>query len=206
MIRNRAAATIFLVFALPSAAFAQAGTIYQGHAEQLRQRLQEILRRLRAANRGSESVHEESGAVLVAGLRAGAGAGRKGLASGRGQDQGADEGASLPSGCLQPDYRPAVDPTRLTRNSTMKRFLCLSVFVALALTSTAAFAADDCAKIIATGHPQYPVIAFQQGDDLVGAAPSWSRRSPRSSTFRWNRNSWGTGPTRRRPRATARPT
>ena len=54
----------------------------------------------------------------------------------------------------------------------MKRFLCLSVSVALALTSTAAFAADDCAKIVATGHPQYPVIAFQQGDNLVGAAPS----------------------------------
>jgi polar amino acid transport system substrate-binding protein len=44
--------------------------------------------------------------------------------------------------------------------------------VALALTSTAAFAADDCAKIVATGHPQYPVIAFRQGDNLVGAAPS----------------------------------
>jgi len=54
----------------------------------------------------------------------------------------------------------------------MKRFLCLSVFVALALTNAAAFAADDCTKIIATGHPQYPVIAFQQGNDLVGAAPS----------------------------------
>ena len=44
--------------------------------------------------------------------------------------------------------------------------------MALALTNAAAFAADDCAKIVATGHPQYPVIAFQQGDDLVGAAPS----------------------------------
>ncbi|MGH6832033.1 MAG: substrate-binding periplasmic protein [Methyloceanibacter sp.] len=53
----------------------------------------------------------------------------------------------------------------------MKRFLCLSVFVALAFTSTAAFAADDCAKITATGHPQYPVIAFKEGDALDGAAP-----------------------------------
>jgi len=53
----------------------------------------------------------------------------------------------------------------------MKRFLCLSVFVALVLTNTAAFAAADCAKITATGHPQYPAIAFQQGDALVGAAP-----------------------------------
>jgi polar amino acid transport system substrate-binding protein len=54
----------------------------------------------------------------------------------------------------------------------MKRFLCLSVFVALVLTNAAAFAADDCAKITATGHPQYPVIAFKDGDALVGAAPS----------------------------------
>ena len=53
----------------------------------------------------------------------------------------------------------------------MKRLLCLSVFAALALTNTAAFAAGDCAKITATGHPQYPVIAYQQGDNLVGAAP-----------------------------------
>jgi polar amino acid transport system substrate-binding protein len=52
----------------------------------------------------------------------------------------------------------------------MKRFLCSSVFVALTLTSASAIAAD-CTKITATGHPQYPVIAFQQGDALVGAAP-----------------------------------
>jgi polar amino acid transport system substrate-binding protein len=53
----------------------------------------------------------------------------------------------------------------------MKRFLGLSVFAAFALAGTAAFAANDCAKIVATGHPQYPVIAYQQGDALVGAAP-----------------------------------
>lgn len=53
----------------------------------------------------------------------------------------------------------------------MKRFLGLSMFAALALTSTATFAADDCAKITATGHPLYPVIAYQKGDHLVGAAP-----------------------------------
>jgi polar amino acid transport system substrate-binding protein len=52
----------------------------------------------------------------------------------------------------------------------MKRFLGLSVFATFALASAAAFAADDCAKIVATGHPQYPVIAYQQGDALVGAA------------------------------------
>jgi polar amino acid transport system substrate-binding protein len=53
----------------------------------------------------------------------------------------------------------------------MKKFLGLSMFAAFALASAAAFAADDCAKIVATGHPQYPVIAYQQGDALVGAAP-----------------------------------
>ena len=53
----------------------------------------------------------------------------------------------------------------------MKRFLCLSGFVALLLASTTAFAAQDCAKITATGHPQYPVIAFKDGDAIAGAAP-----------------------------------
>ena len=53
----------------------------------------------------------------------------------------------------------------------MKRFLCLSVFVALTLTGYASFAADECAKITATGHPQYPVIAYKDGDNIVGAAP-----------------------------------
>lgn len=53
----------------------------------------------------------------------------------------------------------------------MKRFLCLSGFIAFVLTSTTAFAAQDCAKITATGHPQYPVIAFKDGEAIVGAAP-----------------------------------
>jgi polar amino acid transport system substrate-binding protein len=53
----------------------------------------------------------------------------------------------------------------------MKGILCLTVFVALALTGNATFAADECTKITATGHPQYPAIAYKQGDDIVGAAP-----------------------------------
>jgi polar amino acid transport system substrate-binding protein len=52
----------------------------------------------------------------------------------------------------------------------MKRLLCLSVFVALTLTGNATFAADECTKITATGHPQYPVIAYKDGDKIVGAA------------------------------------
>jgi polar amino acid transport system substrate-binding protein len=47
----------------------------------------------------------------------------------------------------------------------------LSGFVALVLASTTAFAAQDCAKITATGHPQYPVIAFKDGEAIAGAAP-----------------------------------
>ena len=53
----------------------------------------------------------------------------------------------------------------------MKRFLRLSVFAALTLTSSAALAEDACTKITATGHPQYPVIAFKDGDNIAGAAP-----------------------------------
>src|SRR6478609_6874724 len=53
----------------------------------------------------------------------------------------------------------------------MKRFLCLGAFVAVALTANATFAADECAKITATGHPQYPVIAYKDGDNIAGAAP-----------------------------------
>jgi len=54
----------------------------------------------------------------------------------------------------------------------MKRFLCLSVFVALTLTGNATFAADECTKITVTGHPQYPAIAYKDGDNIVGAAPT----------------------------------
>ena len=54
----------------------------------------------------------------------------------------------------------------------MKRFLCLSMFVALTLMSNAAFAADECTKITATGHRYYPAIAYKDGDKIVGAAPT----------------------------------
>jgi polar amino acid transport system substrate-binding protein len=53
----------------------------------------------------------------------------------------------------------------------MKRIICLGVFVALTLTGNAAFAADACAKLTVTGHPQYPVIAYKDGDRIAGAAP-----------------------------------
>ena len=54
----------------------------------------------------------------------------------------------------------------------MKRFLGLTVFAALTLTGNATFAADTCTKIVATGHPQYPAIAYKDGDNIAGAAPT----------------------------------
>ena len=54
----------------------------------------------------------------------------------------------------------------------MKRFLGLTVFAALTLTGNATFAADTCTKIVATGHPQYPAIAYKEGDNIAGAAPT----------------------------------
>jgi polar amino acid transport system substrate-binding protein len=54
----------------------------------------------------------------------------------------------------------------------MKRFLRLTVISALMLTGNAAFAQDECTKIAATGHPAYPVIAYKDGDNIVGAAPT----------------------------------
>lgn len=52
----------------------------------------------------------------------------------------------------------------------MKRILCLSAFVALTFAGTATYAADECTKLTATGHPEYPVIAYKDGDKIVGAA------------------------------------
>jgi polar amino acid transport system substrate-binding protein len=54
----------------------------------------------------------------------------------------------------------------------MNRLLCLSAGAALMLTCNVAVAADTCTKIVMTGHPQYPAIAFKDGDQIVGAAPS----------------------------------
>jgi polar amino acid transport system substrate-binding protein len=40
------------------------------------------------------------------------------------------------------------------------------------MLGNAAFAQDECTKITATGHPAYPVIAYKNGDNIVGAAPT----------------------------------
>ena len=56
----------------------------------------------------------------------------------------------------------------------MSKILCLSFAAAAAfvLTGHAAFATEECAKIVATGHPEYPVVAFKHGDRIAGAAPT----------------------------------
>jgi polar amino acid transport system substrate-binding protein len=46
------------------------------------------------------------------------------------------------------------------------------MFVALTLAANAAFAAAECTKITATGHRYYPVIAYRDGDQIAGAAPT----------------------------------
>lgn len=54
----------------------------------------------------------------------------------------------------------------------MRKTLCLGLFAALVLTGHGAFAADSCTSLTATGHPQYPAIAFKDGDNIAGAAAS----------------------------------
>lgn len=53
----------------------------------------------------------------------------------------------------------------------MKRSICLSLLVAAIFSANVARAEDTCTKIVATGHPDYPVMAFRVGDDIKGAAP-----------------------------------
>lgn len=54
----------------------------------------------------------------------------------------------------------------------MNRTLCFSALIALTVSSSAAVAADTCTRIVSTGHPHYPAIAYKDGDDIKGAAPA----------------------------------
>ena len=54
----------------------------------------------------------------------------------------------------------------------MKSIFGFTILAALTMTYNIAFAAGTCTKIVSTGHPQYPTIAFKQGDNIVGAAPT----------------------------------
>jgi polar amino acid transport system substrate-binding protein len=53
----------------------------------------------------------------------------------------------------------------------LKRGVCLSVLLAAMFFAGAARAEETCTKIVATGHPEYPVMAFKAGDRIEGAAP-----------------------------------
>ena len=53
----------------------------------------------------------------------------------------------------------------------MKRGFGLSLILAAMLFADAARAEDSCTKIVATGHPDYPVMAYKDGSLISGAAP-----------------------------------
>jgi polar amino acid transport system substrate-binding protein len=55
----------------------------------------------------------------------------------------------------------------------MKKLVGITLLIAIVLIScNPVSATESCTKIIATGHRQYPAIAFRQGDNIVGAAPT----------------------------------
>ena len=53
----------------------------------------------------------------------------------------------------------------------MKKGTWLSVLLAATFSASAVHADEICKKIVATGHPDYPVMAFKQGSHIEGAAP-----------------------------------
>ncbi len=53
----------------------------------------------------------------------------------------------------------------------MKRSVWLGLLIAAAVSVSGARAEEACTKIVATGHPEYPVMAFKDGDEIKGAAP-----------------------------------
>jgi polar amino acid transport system substrate-binding protein len=53
----------------------------------------------------------------------------------------------------------------------MKKGVCLCLFLAATILDYTALGEEGCTKIIATGHPEYPVMAFKEGNRINGAAP-----------------------------------
>ena len=53
----------------------------------------------------------------------------------------------------------------------MKKAVWLTVLLAAAFAAHGVRGDETCKKIVATGHPEYPVMAFKDGDQIVGAAP-----------------------------------
>ena len=53
----------------------------------------------------------------------------------------------------------------------MKKGICLVVLLAAMSSAYAVHADEACKKIVATGHPEYPAMAFKEEDRIDGAAP-----------------------------------
>jgi polar amino acid transport system substrate-binding protein len=53
----------------------------------------------------------------------------------------------------------------------MKRSVCLGLLIAITFLVCVARADETCTKVVATGHPDYPVMAFRGEDRIDGAAP-----------------------------------
>ncbi len=51
----------------------------------------------------------------------------------------------------------------------MKKYLIL--LLGVMLSASTSHAEEVCTKIVATGHPEYPVMAFKEGNRISGAAP-----------------------------------
>lgn len=54
----------------------------------------------------------------------------------------------------------------------MKRSACLFLLAAAMIAPSSARAEEACTEIVATGHPDYPPMAYRDGDRIVGAAPA----------------------------------
>src|SRR4029077_8817606 len=126
-----------------------------------------------AAIQCAQPVHAQGGSWLVPGLRASSGPSRKDFASRGGQTEGKSKRALTlgRAAARSAVHRSALYATRNKEPVLMKRILSFSLFAALAFVGNAAFAEDTCTKIVATGHPQYPAIAYKDGDNIAGAAP-----------------------------------
>ena len=88
----------------------------------------------------------------------------------------------------------------------MKKGICLSLFFAATSSAYAAHADEICKKIVATGHPEYPVMAFKEGDYIEGAAPRLVGEIAKKLAIPFKLSTWVRGLTRNQPLARAKPT
>lgn len=53
----------------------------------------------------------------------------------------------------------------------MKRFLVAACLAMAVVFAAGLSLAGECKKLVITGHPEYPPVAWQEGSEIVGAAP-----------------------------------